>query len=142
MNAVPAEMVMFGSLKAVVCGVLVLGGAAAVWGGGMPGGVVPATQPNTSIKQVMTRAFEGNTSLLAKVTGGTATDAEKKLLLDYCKALAARRAPQNKTADWAERTSAILKAAQGVVDGEKDATDALAKATHCQTCHAAYGVRG
>ena len=88
--------------------------------------------------QVMGAAFRGNASLVSKVTGASATDAEKKAFLDIAKAFALAKAPKGEAADWSKRTGAILTAAQDLVDGKPDAAAALKTATNCKACHDLY----
>jgi hypothetical protein len=98
-------------------------------------GAVPATNPTMSIHAIMDNAFDGDDSLVARAAEGKATEAERKLLLDYARALAAKRAPSADVVDWKTRTEAIVAAAQDLVDGKPGAVEAVKKATDCAACH-------
>lgn len=115
-------------------------------GPGGPGGARgPSTNPSVmSPKQIMERIFQSaprGTGLLEKVRDGSGTDADKKLFLEYAKAMASKNPPKGKPDEWKDRTAKILAAAEKVAGGDGDATDELSKATSCKTCHNVFGIR-
>jgi hypothetical protein len=86
-----------------------------------------------TIKQVMKMAHKDG--LLKKVTDGEATKAEKEKLLELYTALSMNKPPRGDDKDWKDKTSALIKAAKEVVEGDKDGTKDLIKATKCKACH-------
>ena len=84
-------------------------------------------------KEVM-KAAHAKGKLRDKVASGTASDEEKKLLVEYYEALAANKPPKGDDASWKEKTAALLQAAKDAAAGN---TDAL-KMVNCQGCHKAH----
>lgn len=87
-----------------------------------------AAAPKYTIKDVM-KACMGKDKLVSKVTEGKATDAEKKELVDYFKALAENKPKKGSDDSWKTLTKALVEAA------EKADAEALKKATNCMACH-------
>lgn len=142
--------------------------------GGAPA-TPPATNPSMALGALMKNSFKSNVgitrngrnmnvqwedvqagdtivtpanSLAGKAIEGKLTaDADKKLLLDYMKAIAARKTPDVKpktlpdgktvgdAADWKARTSAMIAAAQKIVDNDPAGPAAFKAATDCKACH-------
>ena len=92
-------------------------------------------KPKISIKEVMKQAHGKETGLAEKVVAGKADKDEKMKLLDVYTQLAVNKPPKGDADSWKEKTSAIVKAAQDVVDGKKDAEGDLKKAINCKACH-------
>lgn len=92
--------------------------------------LVQAAEPKYTIKEVMAKAHKEG--LLKKVTGGTATDAEKKQLCELYEALAANKPPKGGEDAWKTKTDAIVAACK------KGDNAALARATNCMACHSAH----
>ena len=95
-------------------------------------------KPKYTAKEVMEKGHKGKDSLVQKVIGGKASDAEKKDLLEMYESLALVEAPKGDKASWKTKTAALVKAAEGVVKGEKGAADKLKSATNCRACHTAH----
>jgi len=93
---------------------------------------------DASIKDVMKKAHGGKPSLLAKVTGGKASDDEKKELLSLYEALGKNKPPKGDEGEWKTRTEALVKGAKAAVEGAKDAAKQLGKAANCGACHKAH----
>lgn len=93
----------------------------------------PTTQP--TIKQIMDKANKGPDSLFKKVMAGKADASQKQQLLDLYSALAADNPPKGEKADWEDRTAALTKAAQAIVDDTPGAIPGLKKAADCKACH-------
>ena len=89
-----------------------------------------------TIKQVMKKAHQpakkGEDSLLTKVTGGTASAAEKKELTELYVALSKNEPPKGEADAWKTKTTAMIEASKG-----SDA-DALKKASDCKACHGEF----
>ncbi len=105
--------------------------ALAVSGGAIT--LLAADKPG--IEDVMHKAFKGKQSLVVRVADGKASADEAKSLLEYVKALDAANAPKGDQAAWKKKTGAIVKAAEGVVAGNKEANEQLRAATNCKACH-------
>ncbi len=93
-------------------------------------------EPKYTISEVMKEAHKSG--LLKKVTGGEASRGEKETLLELYQALAKNEPPKGEDKSWKEKTTAIVKAAQAVYDGDPDAEETLAKAVNCRACHTAH----
>jgi hypothetical protein len=92
-----------------------------------------------SIKDVMKACMaKGGPGLCGKVAGGTASEEEKKMFVEYVTALAANKPPKGEDASWKEKTSALLAAAKDCAAGKAGATDALKAAANCMGCHSAH----
>lgn len=76
--------------------------------------------------------------LIDKVTGGKASDAEKKTLLDLYKGMAGEEAPKGDQAAWKKKVEALVSAAQGVVSGDQAAGARLKAAADCKGCHSMH----
>jgi hypothetical protein len=88
-----------------------------------------------AIGEVMKKGFKGKQSLVVKVTEGKASAEEARKLLDLVKNLGANTPPHGDAASWKAKTDAVVKAAEGVVAGNKDAIEQLRTATNCKACH-------
>ena len=86
-----------------------------------------------TIKQVMKTAHKDG--LLKKVTGGSASDADKKQLLDLYISLVENTPPKGEMDSWHVRAGNVTLAAAKVVVGREGAVAELKKATTCAACH-------
>jgi hypothetical protein len=93
-------------------------------------------KPKYKIKDVMKKAMKG--PLLKKVAGGNASDAEKKELHGMLVALGKNKPPKGDAESWKKLTDSLVKASQGVIDGDADAGAALKKAANCKACHSKH----
>ncbi len=89
--------------------------------------------PKMKTKQIMKEGFKGG--LLKKVAGGSASAEDAKKLHEMLVALSKNEPPKGEAESWKTLTTALVKASQGVVDGDKDAGAALQKAANCKACH-------
>jgi hypothetical protein len=96
-------------------------------------------KPKHTIKEVMKAAHGGGkNSLAAKVASGSASDEEKKELVELYGDLG-KNTPKKGTPDgWKEKTDAVVKAAKDVEAGKEGAGAALQKAINCKGCHSVY----
>src|SRR5688500_18214168 len=76
-------------------------------------------KPKYSMEDIMKTGMKGDTSTLKKVVDGVATEAEKKQLVEYCKALAQHEPAKGDAASWKTKTAALLAAAEKVANGDK-----------------------
>jgi hypothetical protein len=95
------------------------------------------SKPKYTIKQVM-KAAHAKMALKDKVVAGTATDEEKKSLLEHYEALAASKPPKGDEAAWKEKTAKLVAAAKDAVDGKEGAGEKLRAASNCAACHSAH----
>jgi hypothetical protein len=89
--------------------------------------------PKHSVKEVMKLAH-GKEGLLGKVTGGKASDEEKKQLVALYKDMCEGQPKKGDAAAWKEKCVACVKAAEEVAEG-KDSIAKLKTATNCAGCH-------
>ncbi|MCY3008299.1 MAG: hypothetical protein NTY42_00520 [Planctomycetota bacterium] len=95
----------------------------------------PAPAPKT-IKEVMKIAHKDG--LMKKIVAGSATDEEKKQLLDlYIDMLEGEPKKGDKT-EWKLAASATVVSAGKVVLGKEGAIDELKKTTDCMACHSKF----
>ena len=88
-----------------------------------------------TIKVVMKKAHtakKGEDSLLKKVIAGTASDTEKKELVELYTALSKNEPPAGDADSWKTKTTALIAAAKS-----GDAA-ALKKASDCAACHSEH----
>ena len=91
-----------------------------------------------SMEDIMKKGMKGDTSLLKKTMEGTASDADKKLLLDYVKDLAQHNPEKGDAASWKSKTAALIAATQKVAEGDKSALPKLKEASNCKACHSVH----
>ena len=93
-------------------------------------------KPKYNIKQVMKTCMKGG--LCKKVAGGDASKDDQKKLLEHFTALAKNKPPKGDAKSWKKKTTALVKAAKGIVDGKDGSAAALKKAANCGGCHKAH----
>lgn len=93
-----------------------------------------AEPPKHTIKEVMKEAHRGG--LKDKVVAGTASDEEKKHLVELYESLAAGKPPKGEEASWKEKTTALIDAAKEAQAGK--GTDNLKAAADCKGCHSVH----
>ena len=94
-------------------------------------------EPKHTIKEVMKEAHKDG--LLKKVASGKADKDEKDKLLELYTDLSKNKPPKGDADDWKTKTGAMVKAAKGAVDGDKDAAKGLTGVTKsCKACHDAH----
>lgn len=94
-----------------------------------------ARADETKIGQIMKDGFKGDTSLVKKVTKGTASADEIKKLVEYCESLEKETPKKGDAASWKEKTGALTKAVKDVQSGAEGAAKALENAVNCKACH-------
>jgi hypothetical protein len=92
--------------------------------------------PKHTIKDVMKQAH--GAKLLNKVLDDSATDDEKKELLDLYISLVENQPPKGERGDWLRKTAMLQFAAARVVVGRENAAEALKAASNCKACHDAH----
>jgi len=86
-----------------------------------------------TIPQVMKIAMKGG--LCGKVAKGTASDEEKKQLVELFTSLSKNEPPQGDAKSWKNKTMALLNAAKKAADGDEKAAKSLQKLANCAACH-------
>ena len=98
-------------------------------------------KPKFKTKQIMKVAFKGskeNPPLLKQVASGKGSAEDAKKLHEMLVALSKNKPKKGDAESWAKFTGPLVKASQGVVDGDADAGKALGKAANCKACHKAH----
>ena len=108
--------------------------AAVVFGGGVMAVNNPAA-PKT-VKEVMKIAHKDG--LLKKVQGGSASDEEKKQLLDLYIDMLEGEPKKGDKAEFKAMTNALIVSAAKVVLGREGAMDELKKTSDCMACHSKH----
>ena len=83
-----------------------------------------------TISDIMKAAHKGG--LLKRVQAPSASDEDKKQLLEFYETLATLDPPMGSKTEWAERTAAMIEAAKLAVDGD---SSKLKRAVNCRDCH-------
>ena len=86
-----------------------------------------------TVKEVMQIAHKG--PLHKKILGGSATDEEKKQLLDLYIDMAEGEPKKGDKGEWKVVASAAMASAAKVVLGREGAIDELKKTSDCKSCH-------
>lgn len=100
--------------------------------------LVSVSAQANEIETVMKEAMKGNNSLHSKVATGKGTPEDAQKLLAYFKKLPSENPPEGDSASWKKKTSTLIDAAQGVVDGKPGATKNLQEAGNCKACHSVH----
>ena len=111
--------------------------AAVVFGGGVMAVNNNLVAPKT-IKEVMKIAHDKKDGLLKKVQDGSATDEEKKKLLDAYIDLLDGEPKKGEKVDYLVKANALVVSAAKVVLGREGAMDELKKASDCMACHSKH----
>jgi len=92
------------------------------------------------IEKVMKEGLKGDTSLCAKVVGGTATDEEIKTLTELVQTMKGTEAPKGDQAEYDTKVGALIAAIEAIQGGNKspEAIEAWKKASNCKGCHSAH----
>jgi mono/diheme cytochrome c family protein len=90
-------------------------------------------KPKYATKDVMKKAMKG--PLLKKVSGGEASNDEKKELYEMLVALGQNEPKKGDAESWKKLTDELVKAGKAAVDGDADAGEQLKKAADCKACH-------
>lgn len=120
------RLIVCSLVGAVICG----SGAMAV-----TNNLLAPEAPKT-IKEVMKVAHKGG--LMKKVQGGSASDDEKKQLLDLYIDLAEGEPKKGDKAEWKIAAGAAVISAAKVVLGREGALEELKKTTDCMACHSKF----
>jgi len=70
-----------------------------------------------------------------KLATGTATDADKKLALEYFSSLWYNEPPTGSIESWREKVGGVIAATCQVFLGEEGAAQAFKEANNCKGCH-------
>ncbi len=126
-------------MKALVVGAVALMSLAFLFGANEAG---EKGKPKYTIKQVMAKGFnpakKGESALCGKIAKSEASEAEKKTFLELVTALSQNTPPKGEADSWKEKTTALVNAAKGAVDGGEGADAALGKLVNCMACHSEH----
>ncbi|WDI40727.1 hypothetical protein [Bremerella sp. P1] len=86
-----------------------------------------------STEDIMKKGFKGG--LVAKVAKGEASEEDQKVVLEMLESLAKNPPHKGSEESWKEKTTALLAAAKGTVEGKEGADAKLKKAMNCKACH-------
>lgn len=89
------------------------------------------------MEAIMKQGMKGDSSLFGKLKAGSATDAEKKELLEMFVSLAGHSPSKGEADSWKTKTTALKDAMQALVDGKGD-LEAVKTAANCKSCHDAH----
>lgn len=90
------------------------------------------------ISDVMKAAMKGDASLYKKVSTGKGTEADAQKLAACLKGLEGTTPPKGDEAAWKRKVEALIKAAEDVAKGNKQAVSALQRSGNCKACHSAH----
>lgn len=92
-----------------------------------------------TVKEVMKVAHGGGqNSLLAKVKGGTASDADKAKLVEVYSSMPNGKPKKGDAAEFKKMGEAMVEAAKAAKAGDSDWKAKLNKATNCKACHDSF----
>lgn len=86
-----------------------------------------------STEEIMKKGFKGG--LVAKVAKGDASEEDQKLVIEMLESLAKNPPHKGSEESWKEKTSALLAAAKGTVEGKEGSDAKLKKTMNCKACH-------
>ncbi len=92
-----------------------------------------AADPKYTIKAVMGEHKPGK--LKEKLTKGTATADEKKMLLEMYEAMAMNKPPKGDADNWKKLNDELIAATKDVIGEKEGAMDRYKKAVDCGVCH-------
>jgi len=92
------------------------------------------------IEKVMKEGMKGDSSLHAKVVGGTATAEETKKLTDLLHTMTGTKAPVGEQSDYEKKVAALVAGIDAIQGGNKspEALAAYKQAGNCKSCHTAH----
>lgn len=93
-------------------------------------------KPAHTIKQAMKEHKKGG--LKDKVIEGTASDADKKQLVELYVALGQNKPPKGSDESWKKLTDALINASRDVASGKENGVSDLKKAVNCGSCHSVH----
>lgn len=94
-----------------------------------------AAEAKYSMEDIMKKGMKGDHSLLKKVESGSASDADKKLLLAYFQAMAQFKPEKGDMASWKAKTGKLVAIGQKIAAGDASAAGMLKQAANCKECH-------
>jgi len=93
------------------------------------------SEDHETIEMVMKKGMKGKTALVAKVKSGKGSKEDLKKLHEMFVKLAATKPEKGDLSSWKAKTSALVKATDGLLKGDAKAKGALNKAANCKACH-------
>jgi hypothetical protein len=90
-------------------------------------------KPKFTISEVMQQAHKGG--VLKAVQSGSASDEQKKQLVEYYTALTQNAPPAGDKDAWKKQTTAMKEAAEKAAKGDEKGVAELKKIVNCGNCH-------
>lgn len=90
------------------------------------------------IESVMKNGMKGKDALVAKIKAGKGSKEDIQKLHDMFVKLAKTKRDKGDPASWTAKTSALVKATDMLVKGNKKGIGALKKASNCKACHSIH----
>jgi hypothetical protein len=91
----------------------------------------------------MRRVFTGqDPPLVVKAAAGDANEIEKQRLLKVLTGMANTQPEHGSAESWKAKTTALVAAAQDLIDGKDGAGGRLRAASNCRACHAIHRFKG
>ena len=96
-----------------------------------------ADENHETLEKVMKEGFKGDSSPMAKLLEGNASEDETKTLVELVKTMEGTKAPIGEQADYEKKVAELIAALDAVAGGDKSeaAIERLDKAKSCKPCH-------
>ena len=95
-------------------------------------------KPKYAIKEVMKTLHKGDDSVAKRVSDGHGTKEDFSKLVEYYESLPLCTPEKGEKASWTEKSTALLKAAKALKNGEAGALEVYKKAVNCRACHSLH----
>ena len=95
-------------------------------------------KPKYAIKDVMKTLHKGDDSVAKRVSDGHGTKEDFAKLVEYYESLPLCTPEKGEKASWTEKSTALLKAAKALKNGDDGALETYKKAVNCRACHSQH----
>ena len=95
-------------------------------------------KPKYTTKEVMKALHKGQDNIAKHVTQGSGTKEEIDKLVEYYASLPLNEPPKGDKTSWTAKSTALLRAAQGLRAGKPNALAGYKQAVNCKACHSAH----
>jgi cytochrome c553 len=120
-------------MRKLLVALVAIGGLAVLWS--LSSRAEDDKKP-VAIKEVMQTCMKGG--LCKKIADGGGSDEEKKKLLAMFQDLGKNKPPKGDEESWKKKTTALVEAAQAIVDKKEDGVAKLKAAANCAACHGTH----
>ncbi|MBN8246877.1 MAG: hypothetical protein J0L84_05470 [Verrucomicrobia bacterium] len=96
------------------------------------------TKPALTTEQIMEEGFKGKTSLAARLSENTASDADKQRMVYLTQQLALNKPSKGDLGSWQEKTAKMNRAALALADKLPDSIELWRAASDCKACHSIH----